>query len=113
MDFDRRRLTRRRFVRNVAVGLPAGAIFGTAKAQDMPRLTEDDPMAQALKYVHDAADVDTSDPLAARYEQGQTCVNCAQIQGEEGAEWRPCAIFPGKLVNANGWCSVWAAKPPA
>jgi len=38
------------------------------------------------------------------------CSNCALIQGNDGDEWRPCQIFPGKLVNANGWCSVWAPK---
>ncbi|MBT8100786.1 MAG: high-potential iron-sulfur protein, partial [Gammaproteobacteria bacterium] len=41
----------------------------------------------------------------------QTCANCALIQGNDGDEWRPCQIFPGKVVNANGWCSVWAPKP--
>jgi hypothetical protein len=34
-----------------------------------------------------------------------------QIQGEDGAEWRPCNLFPGKSVHAAGWCSAWAAKP--
>ncbi|MDP2532896.1 high-potential iron-sulfur protein [Photobacterium damselae subsp. piscicida] len=39
------------------------------------------------------------------------CANCALIQGKDGDEWRPCAIFPDKLVNANGWCSAYAPKP--
>jgi hypothetical protein len=77
------------------------------KAQDMPKLTEDDPMAQAMKYVNDASTVDpASRPNPA---ENQVCSNCALIQGDEG-DWRPCQIFPGKLVNANGWCSVWAPK---
>jgi hypothetical protein len=25
----------------------------------------------------------------------------------DSGEWRPCQIFPGKAVNANGWCSSW------
>jgi hypothetical protein len=33
-----------------------------------------------------------------------------QLQGKEGDEWRPCNLFPGKLVNAHGWCKVWQAK---
>jgi hypothetical protein len=41
------------------------------------------------------------------------CANCVQLTGKEGDEWRPCNIFPGKLVNANGWCKVWAPKPGA
>ncbi|WP_187345556.1 high-potential iron-sulfur protein, partial [Photobacterium damselae] len=32
-------------------------------------------------------------------------------QAKDGDEWRPCAIFPDKLVNANGWCSAYAPKP--
>jgi len=107
------RLSRRRFLGSVAVAVPVSAITlrQTAQAQDLPQLELDDAMAQALVYVHDAANVDTSNPLAARYMPGQTCANCVQIQGDDGAEWRPCALFPGKAVNAAGWCSVWAAKP--
>jgi High potential iron-sulfur protein len=79
-----------------------------AMAQDLPHLTEDDPMAQAMKYTHDASTVDASaKPNPA---ENQHCATCALVQGEDGAEWRPCQIFPGKLVNANGWCSVWAPK---
>ena len=75
----------------------------------LPMSTEDDPVAQALKYTHDASTVDpASRPQPAA---DQTCLNCAQIQGNDGDQWRPCAIFVGKLVNANGWCNVWVAKP--
>ena len=79
-----------------------------AEAQDLPQLAEDDPMAQAMKYVHDASTVDASakpNPAA-----DQKCSNCALVQGADGDAWRPCQIFPGKLVNADGWCSVWAPK---
>jgi hypothetical protein len=106
-------LTRRTFLRSLAVALPAGAVIlqSEAKAEDLPKLDVNDPTAKALVYVEDAAKVDPSNPLAARFEAGQDCANCAQIQGEDGAEWRPCGIFPGKLVAAKGWCSVWVAKP--
>ncbi|NCF14866.1 MAG: hypothetical protein GWP62_06115 [Gammaproteobacteria bacterium] len=40
----------------------------------------------------------------------QTCANCALVPGNDGDTWRPCQIFPGKAVNADGWCAVWAAK---
>ena len=108
------RLTRRLFIQAAAVALPAGALLlrhTPVRAEDLPRLDEADPAAAALLYVHDASKVDTANPLAARYEAGQNCANCAQIQGEAGADWRPCGIFPGKLVAAPGWCSVWAPKP--
>jgi hypothetical protein len=110
---DQSKLSRRKFLSNVAVAVPVTAITlrQTAEAQDLPHVTADDPTAQALLYVEDASNVDTSNPLAARYEAGQNCANCVQIQGEDGAEWRPCNLFPGKSVHAAGWCSAWAAKP--
>ena len=78
-----------------------------ASAQDMPKLAEDDPTAAAMKYVHDASNVDAaSRPNPAEV---QNCENCALLQAGEG-EWRGCPIFPGKAVNVNGWCSVWAPK---
>ncbi len=106
-------LTRRIFLQTLAAAVPAGAVMlhSEGRAQDLVRLDVDDPTAKALLYVEDAADVDTSNPMAARYESGQDCANCAQIQGEAGAEWRPCGIFPGKLVAAKGWCTVWVPMP--
>jgi len=103
--------SRRTLIRTLAVAIPAGTVALQTQAADLPRLDPDDPVAKALLYVHDAADVDTSNPLAARFEVGQTCENCAQIQGNDGDEWRPCGIFPGKAVATQGWCSVWVAKP--
>ncbi len=105
-------LTRRYFLGTLAAGAAGAALIeNVARAQDLPRLDESDPAAKALLYVHDVAQLDKSNPMAARYQAGQSCANCAQIQGDAAAEWRPCGIFPGKLVNAKGWCSVWAAKP--
>jgi len=110
---DHSKLSRRRFISQVAVAVPVTAITlrQAAHAQDLPQVTLDDPTAKALLYVHDATQVDASNPLAARYAAGQSCANCVQIQGEDGAEWRPCNLFPGKSVSAAGWCSAWAAKP--
>ena len=104
------KIARRKFIQLSAVAA-AGCFVrpgGRAEAQDMVELSPDDPQAQSLKYTHDASTVDpASRPQPA---EDQLCSNCALIQGEEGEEWRPCQIFPGKLVNANGWCSVWAPK---
>jgi hypothetical protein len=111
---DHSTLSRRRFLCNVAVvAVPVTAISlrQTASAQELAHVTLDDPTAKALLYVHDASQVDTSNPMAARYAAGQTCENCIQIQGDAGSEWRPCALFPGKAVASAGWCSVWALKP--
>lgn len=104
------RISRRRFLGQVAAAVPAAAVITSQRAsgQDLVKVSEDEPAAIALQYVHDVANVDPA--KSPRYEAGQNCANCLQIQGEDGAEWRPCAIFPGKLVASGGWCSVWVAK---
>jgi hypothetical protein len=104
------KIARRQFIQLSAVA--AAGCFALpsreAKAQDMPQLAEDDPMAQAMKYTHDASTVDPSSRANPAPEQN--CANCALIQGNDGDAWRPCQIFPGKAVSADGWCSVWAPK---
>ena len=104
------KIARRKFIQLSAVAA-AGCFVrpGTdAQAQDLPKLTEDDPMAVALKYTHDASTVDAASRPQPAAEQ--TCANCAQLVGTEGDAWRPCNIFVGKVVNSNGWCSVWVPK---
>jgi hypothetical protein len=100
-------LTRRHFLRNLAVAGSAGSVMmiDPALAQDLPKLSLDDPLAVGLQYVEDAT---TS--TAPNYKAGQSCSNCLQIQGNDGDAYRPCAIVPGKLVAASGWCSAWVAK---
>ncbi len=103
-------IARRKFIK-LSAGAAAGCLVcpgSQALAQDLPRLTADDPVAAALKYTDDASTVDPASRIQPAAEQ--TCANCAQLQGDEGDEWRPCAIFIGKLVNIKGWCSVWVPK---
>jgi hypothetical protein len=100
-------ITRREFVGAATVAVPVAALLAGrgALAADLPKLDENDPVAKALMYVHDA-----SKSKAPNHKPGQTCANCVQIQGNSG-EWRGCNAFPGKLVHEKGWCSAWAAKP--
>jgi hypothetical protein len=105
------KIARRKFLQLSAVAA-AGLIVKPgreAQASDLPHLAEDDPMAQAMKYTHDSTSVDPSTRNNPAPEQH--CSNCALAQGAEGDAWLGCQIFPGKAVNANGWCSVWAPKP--
>jgi len=104
-------ISRRDFLRNVALSVPAGAVVvnGVAHAEALPNLAVDDPTAAALGYVEDATSVDTA--KWPTFRPGSDCANCLQIQGTDGEAYRPCAIFPGKTVAAAGWCSVWVAKP--
>lgn len=94
------------------VALPAAGLVREAAAQAaVPHLDEKDPVAVAMGYVHDAKKVDAA--KNPQYKPGHKCSNCVQLTGKEGDEWRPCNIFPGKLVHADGWCKVWVAKPGA
>jgi len=78
------------------IGLTLGGVALRVNAQE--KLSPDDATAKALQYVHES-------PVEGKY-----CDNCMYIQGEDGAEWRPCAIFPGKVVAAKGYCSAWLKK---
>lgn len=93
------KLDRRDFLKlsgSTLIGVTLGGVALRANAQE--KLALDDPTAVALKYVHNSE------------VEGANCDNCMYIQGEAGAEWRPCGIFPGKVVSANGWCSAWMKK---
>ena len=111
MSIDRKGLSRRSFVKKsvVSVGaLTAAGLLGpgAAQAEDLPHVDENDSTAKALKYAHDAGQVDA----ATRGGDDRICGNCQFYTGEAGSEWGPCTLFPGKAVNANGWCSAWAKK---
>lgn len=103
-----RRLTRRHFVKTAGAVTAFGATSLTslpAMADDLPRVSEDDAMAKALSYRHDAKTVDATKRASDHY-----CYNCALFAGAEGEEWAACSIFPGKAVAGRGWCSAWAPK---
>ena len=68
-------------------------------------LSENDPLAQQLMYVHDAKRANAD--LRA---ENEFCHNCRYFRCESDCSWGPCDLFPGKVVNAQGWCNVWAPK---
>ncbi len=82
----------------------------SAAAVKLVRVDENDATAKALGYRHAAQGVDAS--KYPRYAAGQLCQNCSLYQPEAGGDagWGGCSIFPGKLVNANGWCSAYVPK---
>ncbi len=104
IDQKRRRALKLVAASVVAVPLDSLATRGTAIAGELPHLSEDDPTAKALSYVHDAANAP-----AGKRKDGTYCKNCNLIKGKEGT-WRGCAIFPGKAVNADGWCAGWVGR---
>lgn len=92
--------SRRRFLKLSAGGVVGLSMGGTSlQVFANEQLDPENPQAKALQYVHKST------------KEGQKCNNCALIQGADGDAWRPCGIFPGKLVNSEGWCAAWAKKP--
>ena len=105
-----KKIARRKFIQ-LSAAAAAGCVVAPARptfAADLPQLSEDDPMAKSMKYTHDASTVDPASRTNPA--EDQTCANCALVPGDGSGPWVPCQIFPGKAVNANGWCSVWAPK---
>ncbi len=106
--------SRRDAVKLMLAGLAAVPVLNlvgmtSAQAADLPHVDEaNDPTAKALKYVSDATKATRVDK-AGTPAANQHCANCQFIQAAEG-EWRPCSLFPGKAVNANGWCASWTLK---
>lgn len=83
-----------------------------ADTREMPKLDENSQTAQALGYKHDASQVDAEQfPSRADADSAnEFCKNCLQFQAPPDRQWGPCTIFPGNLVNADGWCSAYVAK---
>jgi hypothetical protein len=94
--------SRRRFLKVAAGTTMAAVVVGGlprfARAADLPALSETDPTAKALGYVEDASK--TTD---AKHKAGDACDNCQFYSGAASGRG-PCQLFPGKSVNAKGWC---------
>jgi hypothetical protein len=103
MDGDRRVFMLR--VAVVGSTLAAARDFGFAQGA---KLDEKDPQAVALGYVTDTTRADAK--KFAQHTKDQKCSNCQHYQGKAGDAMGGCAIFGGKQVAANGWCSAWVKK---
>ncbi|MET0533784.1 MAG: high-potential iron-sulfur protein [Steroidobacter sp.] len=103
------RYDRRAVLKIALTALPIVTIARNANAeQTLPHMDENESLARAMGYTHDAKKIDPD--KVPQYKAGSTCGNCMQLQGKDGEEWRPCALFAGKLVSAHGWCKVWQPK---
>ena len=111
-------ISRRQALKNLALGAGTLLVAGTAARADtpkggnysnLPHVTPTDPVAVALSYHENAKTVEAA--KFPNYKPDQHCGNCLQLSGNEGDAWRPCNLFPGKLVNAGGWCKVYVKKP--
>ena len=93
--------SRRRFL--AIIPLAGAATLVRAQGAVDPK----DPTAAGLGFVTDATKADKA--KFPTYAAGNTCANCNFYQGAAAA-WGPCQLFPGKAVNAKGWCSAHAKK---
>jgi len=112
-------MSRREALKNLALGAGTLLVAGTAAAAEaakpaasyaaLPHVTAADSVAVALSYHENAKTVEAA--KFPNYKPDQRCGNCLQLTGNDGDAWRPCNLFPGKLVNAEGWCKVYVKKP--
>jgi hypothetical protein len=108
MDPKRREILKRGSIALVSLAAMTHALHSRAQAKALPRLAENDTQAAALGYKHDAKKADAK--KFANWKPGQDCDDCAQWEGKKNDAWAPCKIFPGKAVNAKGWCSAFQPK---
>lgn len=75
-------------------------------------VSAEEPLAQAMGYSPDAANVDTAKFPKRAGEAGanQFCHNCALYAGTADDATAPCSIFQNRLVRGEGWCNAWVAK---
>jgi High potential iron-sulfur protein len=103
-------LNRRSLLKSLAAAAAAAAVLpaGRSRSAELPHLDVKDSAAVAVGYVENASQVDAKKYPA--FVKGSRCDNCLLLQGASGAAYRPCSLFPGKLVSASGWCSGWSAE---
>jgi len=95
--------SRRRFLKIAAGTTAAAVVLGSvprfARAADLPPVSPSDPTAKALDYVDDASK--SSNP---KHKAGDVCANCQFYTATNTTGRGPCQLFPGKSVDAQGWC---------
>jgi len=103
-------ISRRKALQNLglAAGFSAALTWRPTRSAEPVRLDVKDPAAIALGYVENVAQVDIK--KYPTFVQGSNCENCLQLQGSAGNNYRPCSLFPGKLVSVSGWCKGWTPE---
>ena len=100
--------SRRAVMKDLAIAAAGMLVYRAAAAAEPQRLDVKDPAAVARGYVESAAQLDAR--KYPSYVKGSSCENCLLLQGTGGSGYRPCSLFPGKVVAVRGWCSGWTAE---
>jgi hypothetical protein len=99
--------TRRQFVLKLIPLAGAAAVLPRlAAGQDLPALTEADPMAKALGFVLDTAKADQA--KYPKHTKEQSCASCLHFT-KAGADSAKCDLF-NKMVPKGGWCSGYSKR---
>jgi high potential iron-sulfur protein len=100
--------SRRQFVLKLAPLAGAAALLPRlAGAQDLPALTEADPMAVALGFRLETAKADQV--KFPKHTNEQSCASCVHFM-KPGADSARCDLF-NKTVPKGGWCSGYSKRP--
>lgn len=75
-----------------------------APPKDQKVISEADPVASALGYKHNIAEV--SNPS---FKKGSNCSNCALYTKVDG-HFGKCQMLTSGLVYSKGWCGSWSKK---
>jgi hypothetical protein len=99
--------SRRHFVLSVARLAGAAVILPRpTAAQDLPALTETDPMAVALGFRLDTIKADQA--KFPKHTNQQSCASCIHFT-KPGADVARCDLF-NKAVPKGGWCSGYSKR---
>jgi hypothetical protein len=99
------KINRRTFALHTMFGSVGLAAMDVTHAQ-ASLLLESNPQASALGYKADASKIESVQ--FPKYAAGQKCAACQMFRAKQ-PDTAPgsCAIFPGKLVSAEGWCNAF------
>lgn len=99
---------RRTFVIHCTLGSAGLLAAGLTQAQPA-MLLESNSQAKTLGYREDSSKVISAS--FPKHVAGQKCTECQMFRASQtGTSVGACAIFPGKLVAAEGWCDAFVQK---
>ncbi len=104
-------ISRRALLKRLSLSAGVGAAAvpkRPAKAAQPALLDVNDPAAIKVSYLLEVSHLDMK--LHPSYVVGSRCENCMLILDKPGYAYRPCSLFPGKLVKTSGWCTSWAPQ---